>query len=110
MKADPEARDWLGSLKCGDAPRARTGHERLSQVQATGLHLLPAALACVKVSIGSDTTVQPGSRGGLPLSWRVLAGGLVVVAIAVVAALLLSGGGHSAPARAKTSIAQAGTA
>ncbi len=45
----------------------------------------------------------------MPLSWRVLAGGLAVIAIAVVAALLLSGGGHSAPARAaKTSIAQAG--
>ncbi|MFZ2113348.1 MAG: hypothetical protein WAU77_06410 [Solirubrobacteraceae bacterium] len=57
------------------------------------------------MSIGSDTTVQPGSRGGLPLSWRVLAGGLAVAAIAVVAALLLSGGGHSTPAgTAKASV------
>jgi cell wall-associated NlpC family hydrolase len=45
----------------------------------------------------------------LPLSWRVLAGGLAVVAIAVVAALLLSGGGRSSPAgAAKTSVAQTG--
>jgi cell wall-associated NlpC family hydrolase len=45
----------------------------------------------------------------LPLSWRVLAGGLAVVAIAVVAALLLSGGGRSAPGgAAKTSVAQTG--
>jgi cell wall-associated NlpC family hydrolase len=61
------------------------------------------------VSTGSDTTVQPGSRGGLPLSWRLLAGGFAVVAIAVIAALLLSGGGHSAPAgTAKASVARAG--
>ncbi len=66
------------------------------------------ALACVKVSIGSDTTVQPGSRGGLPLSWRVLAGAVGVVAIAIVAALLLSdSGGHSTPASAKASAEQA---
>ncbi|MFZ1925626.1 MAG: hypothetical protein WAU42_05745 [Solirubrobacteraceae bacterium] len=59
------------------------------------------------MSIGSDTTVQPGSRGGLPLSWRLLVGGLAVVAIAVVAALLLSGGGGSAPAgTTKASVAQ----
>ncbi len=45
----------------------------------------------------------------MPLSWRVLAGGLAVAAIAVVAALLLGGGGRSAPAGAgKTSVAQAG--
>jgi cell wall-associated NlpC family hydrolase len=66
-----------------------------------------AALACRWVSTGSDTTVQPGSRGGLPLSWRLLAGALGVVAIAVVAALLLGGGGHSTPAgAAKVSVAQ----
>jgi cell wall-associated NlpC family hydrolase len=60
-----------------------------------------------EVSIGSDTTVQPGSRGGLPLSWRVLAGAVGVLAIAIVAALLLSGGGHSARAGAKASDGQA---
>ena len=45
----------------------------------------------------------------MPLSWPVLAGGLVVlVAIATAIALLLSGGGHSAPAgSAKTSLTQA---
>jgi cell wall-associated NlpC family hydrolase len=41
----------------------------------------------------------------LPLSWRVLAAGLAVAAIAVVAALLLSGGPHSTPAAtAKASV------
>jgi cell wall-associated NlpC family hydrolase len=60
-----------------------------------------------KVSIGSDTTVQPESRGGLPLSWRLLAGGLTIAAIAVVAALLHSGGGHSAAVGAdKAGVAQ----
>lgn len=45
----------------------------------------------------------------MPLSWRLLAGGLAVVAIAVVAVLLLSGGGPSAPVgAAKTSVTQAG--
>jgi cell wall-associated NlpC family hydrolase len=53
-----------------------------------------------QVSIGSDTTVQPGAGGGLrrfSLSRRLLAGGLAVAAIAVAAALLLNGGGRSAP-------------
>ncbi len=45
----------------------------------------------------------------MPLSWRVLAGAVGVVAIAIVAALLLSNSGHSAPAEAaKTSGTQAG--
>jgi cell wall-associated NlpC family hydrolase len=52
------------------------------------------------VSIGSDTTVQPDARAGLPLSRRVLAGIAVLVAIVVVAVLLLSGGGHPAKAGA----------
>jgi cell wall-associated NlpC family hydrolase len=61
------------------------------------------------VSIGSDTTVKPGSRGALALSWRLLAAAIAVVAIAVVAALLLSGGGRYAHAgAAKTSVAQTG--
>jgi cell wall-associated NlpC family hydrolase len=61
-----------------------------------------------EVSIGSDTTVQPGSRGGLPLSWRVLAGTLAIAAVIAAAALLLSGGGHSPSAgAAKASVAQA---
>jgi cell wall-associated NlpC family hydrolase len=63
-----------------------------------------------EVSIGSDTTVQPGSRGGLPLSWRLLAGAIAVVAIAVVTALLLNGGGRSTPAgAAKASVTRAGS-
>jgi cell wall-associated NlpC family hydrolase len=52
------------------------------------------------VSIGSDTTVQPDTRGGLPLSRRALAGVVALVAIVGVAILLLSGGGHSAKAGA----------
>jgi len=45
----------------------------------------------------------------LPLSWRLLVGGLAILAIAVVAALLLSDGGSSAPAgTARASITQAG--
>jgi cell wall-associated NlpC family hydrolase len=60
----------------------------------------PAALACPRVSSGSDTTVQPGSRARLPLSRGVLAGVLALVAVIVVAALLLAGGGHSTPAGA----------
>ncbi len=45
----------------------------------------------------------------MPLSWRLLAGGLAVVAIAVVAALLLSGGDRSTPTGAgKAGVAQAG--
>jgi cell wall-associated NlpC family hydrolase len=60
-----------------------------------------------EVSIGSDTTVQPDARGGSPLSRRLLAGALAVVAIAAVAALLLSGGGRSAPVgAAKANVAQ----
>jgi cell wall-associated NlpC family hydrolase len=74
-----------------------------------GVRPARAALACRWVSTGSDTTVQPGSRGGLPLSWRWLAGGFAVLAVAIVTALLLNGGGHSAPTGAeKTSIAQGG--
>jgi cell wall-associated NlpC family hydrolase len=52
------------------------------------------------VSIGSDTTVQPETRAGLPLSRRVLAGIAALVAIVVVAVLLFSGGGHPAKAGA----------
>ncbi|HTB49671.1 MAG TPA: hypothetical protein VK701_01715 [Solirubrobacteraceae bacterium] len=45
----------------------------------------------------------------MPLSWRVLAGAVAVVAVAVVAVLLLSGGSHSAPAgAAKENLAQTG--
>jgi cell wall-associated NlpC family hydrolase len=45
----------------------------------------------------------------LPLSWRLLAGAVGVVAIAVVVALLLSGGDHSTPTgAAKASLAQGG--
>ena len=44
----------------------------------------------------------------MPLSWRLLVGGLVVVALAVVVALLLSSSGNSAPAgTAKISVTQA---
>ncbi|HEY5286462.1 MAG TPA: hypothetical protein VIJ50_05100, partial [Solirubrobacteraceae bacterium] len=61
------------------------------------------------MSTGSDTTVQPGSRGGLPLSWRLLAGAIGVIAIAIAGAMLLNGGGHSSPTGAvKASVAQSG--
>jgi cell wall-associated NlpC family hydrolase len=71
----------------------------------------PAALACRRVSSGSDTTVQPGSRAKLALSRRVLAGALALVAVAAVAvaALLLAGGGHSTPVNgAKATAARLG--
>lgn len=92
------------------APRARGGQSVSEpRLRAIGGALSQATLACVKVSIGSDTTVQPGARGALPLSWRALAGVVAVVAGAVVAALLLSGGGHSTPVgAAKASVTQLG--
>jgi cell wall-associated NlpC family hydrolase len=52
------------------------------------------------VSIGSDTTVEPHTRGRLPLSRRALVGVVVVAVAAVVAVLLSSGGGHPAKAGA----------
>jgi cell wall-associated NlpC family hydrolase len=52
------------------------------------------------VSTGSDTTVEPHTRGNLPLSRRALVGVVVVGVAVVVAVLLLSSGGHPAKAGA----------
>ena len=74
---------------------------------------MQAALACWRVSIGSDTTVEPEARGSLSLSRGALVGVVAVAVAAVIAVLLSSGGGHPAKAgaahvRAHVSVAAGG--
>ncbi len=52
------------------------------------------------MSIGSDTTVQPDSRGALLRPRHAIAGVVVVAVVLGIAAVLLNGGGHPAKSAA----------